>query len=163
VTENAGEPVVDDPSVDGRSVRSRIRFGSSRKDVQALTTIGIRQRRSSLSFALALHDTCADARWANVGALAGLEDVVVLALSDWNRHASVAGSVCGFSDLVRRCVLELELVGIGLLPFQPVEHLEARRFLVVGCVAVNQRPLRPAARAKWYPKARVESDVFQVG
>jgi hypothetical protein len=96
------------------------------KDMQALTTISIRQRRSDLSFAPALHYTCADARWANVGAFAGLEDVVVLALSDRDRHASVASSVRGLADLRRRCVLELELVGIGLLPFQPVEHLEAR-------------------------------------
>lgn len=34
VTENAGEPVVDEPVVDGGSERSRIRLDSSRKGVQ---------------------------------------------------------------------------------------------------------------------------------
>jgi hypothetical protein len=63
------------------------------KDMQALTTISIRQRRSDLSFAPALHYTCADARWANVGAFAGLEDVVVLAPTGIDMRASRAACV----------------------------------------------------------------------
>jgi hypothetical protein len=120
VTENAGEPVVEEPVVDGRPVTIGVRFD-------------IWQRRSSLFLALALHDTCTDARRATASALAGFEDVVVLALSDRNRHASVASSVCGLADFRWRRVLELEVVGTGLLPFQPVKHFEAlrRRGLVV--------------------------------
>lgn len=84
VTENAGEPVVTEPVVDGRPVITSIRTGLVAEDAKALTTVIVHQRRTGLSLAFAFHDACADARRATPSALACFEDFVVLALSDWD-------------------------------------------------------------------------------
>jgi hypothetical protein len=107
--------------------RIRISGLLSRREMQELTTVGVRQRRRGLFLALALHGACADARGGIAGALAGLEDVVVLALSDWDGHAGITSGVSRFADFGGLRVLELVLLGLGLFSFEPVEHLEGEK------------------------------------
>jgi hypothetical protein len=112
-----------------KTERPRIRFEFGTQGIGELTTTAIRQRRCSFFLALALHDTCADARRVVAGALAGLEDVVVFALSNWDGHAGIACGVCGFADLGRLRIFELVFLGSRLLSFEPVEHIEGERTL----------------------------------